>query len=110
MCGRGKLFRGYLDTPEHCPECGFYFLRETGYFLPHASISYLLVVIAAVIVWLVLHYAVGLESNWVMLALITVLPVLFGFWSNRYAKMIWLALDLWMHPPAREDFESRGRD
>ena len=109
VCGKGKLFRGYLDTPERCPECGFYFMRETGYFLPHAPISYLIVVGAAVKLWFVLRYVIGVQSDWVMLLSITVLPVLFGVWSNRYAKMLWLAIDLWLHPPGREDFESRGR-
>jgi hypothetical protein len=84
-------------------------MRETGYFLPHSAISYLLVVLAAGVVWLVLHYALRIESDAVTLTSIIILPILFGVWSNRHAKMLWMALDLWMHPPTREDFESRGR-
>jgi hypothetical protein len=34
----------------------------------------------------------------------------FGIWVIRYAKMLWLAFDLYMHPPVREDFEGRGRE
>jgi uncharacterized protein (DUF983 family) len=109
VCGKGKIFSGYLDTPERCPECGFYFMRETGYFLPHSAISYLLVVFAAGVVWLVLHYGLRIESDALTLTSIIVLPVLFGVWSNRHAKMLWMAFDLWIHPPTREDFESRGR-
>jgi hypothetical protein len=33
----------------------------------------------------------------------------FGMWSLRYAKMLWLMLDLKIHPPVKEDFERRGR-
>ena len=110
VCGKGKIFHGYLDTPSRCPECGFYFMRETGYFLPHAPISYLVIILTALLVWLVLYFVLKMDSNLIMLALITVLPTLFGVWSNRYAKMLWMAIDLWLHPPAGEDFESRGRD
>ena len=35
--------------------------------------------------------------------------VLFGIWFVRYSKALWLALDLTIHPPAAEDFKSRGR-
>jgi hypothetical protein len=84
-------------------------MRETGYFLPHAPISYLLIVVAAVIVWAFERYVLRVESDAVVLVSITVLPLLFGIWSNRYSKMLWLMLDLWLHPPSRDDFEARGR-
>src|SRR3954467_1228327 len=31
-CLRGKLFRGLFDMWERCPQCGFVFEREPGYF------------------------------------------------------------------------------
>ena len=109
VCGKGKIFRGYLDTPDKCPHCGFYFMRETGYFLPHAPISYLAFVAAAVFAWAVLSYGLRVESGAVMLTTMIALGLAFSVWSNRYAKMIWLAIDLTLHPPTREDFEPRGR-
>ena len=84
-------------------------MRETGYFLPHAPINYLGIVLAALITWLVLHFILGVESDWIVLTSIVVVPALFAVWSNRYAKMIWLMFDLWLHPPTSEDFQSRGR-
>jgi hypothetical protein len=84
-------------------------MRETGYWLPHAPIAYLFIVVAAVVVWFVERYILGVESDAIVLLSITVLPVLFGVWSNRYAKMIWLVLDLWLHPVSQEDFAARGR-
>ena len=109
VCGKGKIFHGYLETPERCAECGYYFMRETGYFLPHAPINYLGIVLAAVVTWLVARFIFGVESRWIMLTSILVVPALFAVWSNRYAKMIWLMFDLWLHPPTSEDFERRGR-
>jgi uncharacterized protein (DUF983 family) len=110
VCNKGKIFQGYLETPKRCPECGFYFMRETGYWLPHAPISYLFIVIAAVVVWFVERYILHIESDTVVLLSITVLPVLFAIWSNRYTKMIWMLLDLWLHPASQDDFEARGRE
>ena len=109
VCGKGKIFRGYLDTPERCPECGYYFMRETGYFLPHAPISYLTIVFVAFLVWVVVRLIMGVESDFIVLTSILLVPLLFAFWSNRYAKMAWLVFDLWLHPPTQEDFEPRGR-
>ena len=61
ICGKGKLFEGYFDSPVRCPSCGYYFMRESGYFLPHVVIGYaftVLVALGAVLVvqtLLVLH-------------------------------------------------------
>jgi uncharacterized protein (DUF983 family) len=110
VCGKGKVFHGYLDTPDSCPECGFYFMRETGYFLPHAPISYLVIVSAAAFAWAVLRYILHIESDAIVLSSMVVFAVAFGFWSNRYTKMMWMAIDLTLHPPTKEDFQGRGRE
>ena len=39
-----------------------------------------------------------------------IVGLVFGLWSIRYAKIIWLNIDLTFHPPSREDFEQRGRN
>src|ERR1044071_5765166 len=90
VCGRGKIFQGYLDTPDTCPHCGFYFMRETGYFLPHAPISYLTFVAAAAIAWAVMRYVLHVQSDRVVLGGIIAFALLFNIWSNRYTKMIWM--------------------
>jgi uncharacterized protein (DUF983 family) len=109
FCNRGKLFRGYFDTPERCPECGFFFLRETGYFLPHVAIGYGATVIVALGIWPLLRYVFGVRSDWMILGAMLLGGVAFGIWFIRYAKMLWLAIDLKLNPPTREDFQSRGR-
>jgi len=110
VCGKGKIFRGFLDTPDSCPECGFYFMRETGYFLPHAPISYLLIVMAAAFAFALLRLVFHVESDVVVLSTMVVFAVAFGLWSNRYTKMIWMTIDLTLHPPTKEDFQGRGRE
>ena len=84
-------------------------MRETGYFLPHVAIGYGATVAAALGVWPLLRYVVGIRSDWIILAAMVATGLGFGLWFVRYAKMLWLAIDLKLNPPTREDFQSRGR-
>ncbi len=84
-------------------------MRESGYFLPHVAIGYGATVFVALSTWPLLRYVFGVRSDAVILTAMILVGVLFGIWFLRYAKMLWLALDLTLHPPADEDFKSRGR-
>src|ERR1700677_3231441 len=39
-CRRGRMFRGWLQMNDPCPECGLLFQREEGYFLGAMYVSY----------------------------------------------------------------------
>lgn len=84
-------------------------MRETGYFLPHVAIGYGFTVLVALAIWPFLYYVVGLRSPALTLGIMLSVAVLFGIWFIRYAKALWLALDLTLNPPTGDDFESRGR-
>ena len=84
-------------------------MRESGYFLPHVAIGYALTVVASLGTWPLLYFIFGVRSAVVTLSLMITVAVLFGIWFIRYSKVLWLAIDLTLHPPASEDFESRGR-
>ena len=84
-------------------------MRESGYFLPHVAIGYGFTVVAALGTWPLLYYVLGVRSPVLTLAAMVAVAVLFGIWFVRYSKVLWLALDLTLHPPHSEDFESRGR-
>jgi len=109
ICGKGKLFRGYFDSPVRCPVCGYFFMRESGYFLPHVVIGYGFTVGVALGAWPFMHYVLRVRNPAVTLSVMIAVAVLFGIWFVRYSKVLWLALDLSLHPPHSEDFESRGR-
>ena len=85
-------------------------MRESGYYLPHYAVAYPFTAAAALGTWPFLRYVVGVQSNSLILASMVLVGALFGFWFIRYAKMIWLVIDLTIHPPAREDFEQRNRN
>jgi hypothetical protein len=84
-------------------------MRETGYFLPHVPIGYAFTVLAALAAWAVLYYIGGVRSAALTLSIMVAVAVCFGVWFIRYSKALWLAIDLTLHPPHAEDFESRGR-
>src|SRR5215468_8675052 len=90
ICGRGKLFRGYFDNPERCPSCGYFFMRESGYFLPHVPIGYAFTVLAALGSWPVLYYLIGIRNPILTLSIMVAIATLFGIWFVRYSKVIWL--------------------
>jgi hypothetical protein len=84
-------------------------MRESGYFLPHVPIGYVFTVLASLGSWPLLYYVIGIRSAALTLGIMVTVAVLFGVWFVRYSKALWLAIDLTLHPPAAEDFESRGR-
>ena len=110
VCGQGKIFNSLLDTPEQCPSCKYFFMRESGYYLPHYAIAYPATAAAALGTWPILKYIVGVKSDNLTLAGMILVGALFGMWFIRYAKMMWLIVDLTIHPPSREDFEQRDRN
>src|SRR5262245_61131427 len=97
VCGQGRLFNSLLDTPEQCPRCRYFFMRETGYYLPHYAIAYPPTVAVALLVWPILQYVFGVQSNAIILSAMILAGIVFGFWFIRYAKMIWLVIDLTIH-------------
>ena len=109
VCDNAQIFKSFFDTPERCPSCGYFFMRESGYFLPHVAIGYGATVFVALSVWPLLEYGFGVHSGAVILPAMIATGILFGIWFLRYAKMLWLALDLTLHPPTQEDFQPRGR-
>jgi hypothetical protein len=84
-------------------------MRESGYFLPHVAIGYGFTVVAALGTWPLLYYVFGIRNAALTLTAMVLVAVFFGVWFVRYSKVLWLALDLTLHPPSSEDFEARGR-
>lgn len=103
------MFRGVFATRLRCEQCGYHFSRESGYFLGSVYFGYgatLFVVLAA---WLAAAYLLRLESDLLVLAILVVTAIAFPLWFFRYSRMLWMALDLYLNPPVKEDFAVRGR-
>jgi len=77
-----------------CPVCGHVFEREPGYFVGAMYVSYALAIPAYLAVWGILGLLLPGWSDLAILALalplfVPLAPILF-----RYARIIWMHLDL----------------
>ena len=109
VCLEGRVFEGFLESRRRCSRCGYFFSRESGYFLGSAYVGYAATVAVAIGIWLVLGYAMGLGWSGIVLTVLVCVVLIFPFWFFRYSRMIWMALDVYLNPPVQEDFEPRGR-
>ena len=109
VCLQGRVFTGLFDTKHRCDNCGYFFSRDSGYFSGAVIFGYSATIALSLGSWPFLKYVLGIESDRVILALMIVLALGFPLWFLRYARMLWMALDLYLNPPVTEDFELRGR-
>src|SRR3977135_4138121 len=83
VCGKGKIFKSLLDTPEQCPDCKYFFMRESGYYLPHYAIAYPAIAVSALGTWPILRYVFGVQSDNLTLAIMLLVGGIFGAWFIR---------------------------
>ena len=84
-------------------------MRESGYFLPHVVIGYGFTVLASLGSWPLLYFVFRIRNAALTLTVMIAVAIFFGIWFIRYSKVLWIALDLTLNPPASDDFEARGR-
>jgi len=91
-CGAGALYASFLRMHEACPECGFRYEREHGYFVGAIYLNYAVTVGLAMGLVLVLDWTIGLtltQQLAIAVPMVTVLPVILF----RWARALWLAVD-----------------
>ena len=98
-CGGGDLFPTWFSLVERCPTCGLPFSREEGAWLGAFVISFaateaVLAVIIAVSIAATLPDPPALKLSILAAVAVTAFPVTF----YPFAKTIWAAIDLLMHP------------
>lgn len=98
LCGGAPIFRGWIRLHERCNSCGWVFAREPGYFLGSIYLNYGLTTMLTAGVWAALHYAAGLDFT-LALALAGAFVVLFPLWFLRYARALWIWIDLSFDAP-----------
>src|SRR5215813_9829663 len=76
VCGKGELFSGYFDSPVRCATCGYFFMRESGYFLPHVAIGYAFTVLASLGSWPLLYFVFGVRNAAITLTIMIAVAVL----------------------------------
>ena len=100
-CGGGNIFSGYWSLKAICPTCEVTFEREEGYFLGGYALNLVVSELLALglAVWLIfgtrLRELPLLPQEIIAIALAVVFPLaLFP-----YSRTVWMALDLFLHPP-----------
>ena len=97
ICGDKRIWTGWFGLRDACPTCGYIFIRESGYFLG----AYALNLIAAELITMIVLTWLLIGTGWewweielVVLPMAVILPLLFF----PYARGLWMALDLVVHP------------
>lgn len=105
-CGGRGVFKGFFTLKKRCPECNTLFEYEEGFFLGSyvINIGFTEIVAVLAVVWLIAATSLSvLEMQIYGVALAVALPILF----YPLALLLWIALDLAIHPPG--DFSKRIR-
>jgi uncharacterized protein (DUF983 family) len=97
LCGRGRLFRSWFHMHRECSACGLKFHRGPGYYLGSIYINYGLTAALITAGYLAL-FITGSLSPTARLVLLASVCVIFPLWFFRYARSLWLALDLYLDP------------
>ena len=104
VCGKGKIFRGFIKTNERCPVCNFVFEREPGYYTGAIAANLIVteLVIAAVAIPVAASRAVSIP---IMVLLGATLPILLPLLCYRPTKSIWMSFDHIVHPAEDRRYE-----
>jgi uncharacterized protein (DUF983 family) len=70
-----------------CPECGYVFEKEPGYFLGAMYVSYALTVAEMIAAFVLLFAFVPL---WLFFVVIFAIMLLLSFFNFRYSRIIWI--------------------
>ena len=92
LCGKGNLFTGPFKMNTICPECGFRFERDPGYFLGSTYINYGLTTLLTTWTYIVLRFGFDVGRQWLIPSLAT-FCVIFPLVFFRYARSLWLSFD-----------------
>jgi uncharacterized protein (DUF983 family) len=101
VCGRGKIFKGWIKTYERCPVCNYAFEREPGYYTGAVAANLVVseLLIAVIAVPLAASQAVSLT---VLIILGLTLPFLLPLLFYRPTKSLWMSFDHFVHPASSE--------
>jgi len=102
VCGRGKIFAGFIKTYEKCPVCGFEFEREPGYYTGAMAINLVVseLLIAIIAVPLAASQAVPVST---LIILGVTLPILLPVLFYRPTKSLWMSFDHFIHPAGSDN-------
>jgi len=97
-CGGGGIFDGWFTLKKQCPTCGVTYAYEDGYFLGSYAINLVVteLIAAAIVIGLIVWSDLSvLQMQIAAVALAVGFPLL----GYPFALLIWVSLDIALHPP-----------
>lgn len=104
-CGKGKIFAHGFTMNDHCPNCGWMFEREEGYWTGAVAVN--LVVAETLAAVLAVPLAIMQVSPWLVMGVFLPLVIALPFVFYRHSKSFWMALDFMIHPVSSGETNSR---
>jgi uncharacterized protein (DUF983 family) len=107
LCGRGRVFQSFFTMRDRCPHCNYSFEREEGYWVGAVIMNFVFVETWFAILFVTVVFATLPDIAWMPLlavAIVTngILPVIL----YPHSKTIWMAVDVYFHPPKVWDLRS----
>ena len=96
-CGRGRVFRNWFQTHEHCASCGIKFNREAGFFLGSIYFNYGLTALVLAVAYPVLLFRYRLDEQLLLFGSLT-FAVLFPILFFPFSRSLWLGFDQYWDP------------
>lgn len=91
-CMKGNVFSGIYPMHPKCPECGFKFEKEPGYFLGSVIVAYLICALSLVPTLVLLFFLWKIEPFWIVAIGILQIILLHPF-LYRYSRLTWLFIE-----------------
>ena len=83
-----------------CRQCGLRCQRESGYFLGSIYINYGLTALLVTLTFFLFFLGFGVSPE-VLVWPLAAFCILFAMWFHRYARSLWLGLDVYFDPVQR---------
>jgi uncharacterized protein (DUF983 family) len=95
-CLQGKAFDGFAHMSDRCPDCGYKFEIEPGYFIGAMYASYFLAIPVIALLTLAIHWLFLPDWQLYNVVLVAIFPFLFVVpIIFRYSRIVWMHFD---HP------------
>lgn len=108
LCGTGPLFRTWLRMHANCSNCNLRFDRAPGYYLGSVYINYGLTALLVTFAYFAMFFTDTFSPSRQLMVL-GGFCVIFPLWFFRYARSLWLTMDLYFDP-RQLDGETIGRN
>lgn len=100
VCGRSDMFTGYFRMADSCPHCGYRFVREEGYWVGAMVVNTAVTEGIFAVAFITVLIVTWPDVTWAPLLIAGLsINIIVPIFFYPYSRTIWMALDLYFHPP-----------